>query len=274
MIDFIKDGAEAWLQRIRSPLLGSVLLVFVAWNWKAIYFVLFSDTPIFIRFWYFDHQTSISSLLFVPIGLGMCIGVATPFINVFGSYFAKWPIERLRLIQAESAHSIMLRKAELETNREILSADYKEAALREAEASQAIRDAELDDETREKLEEKISKKREPEATEQFRVRVDNKPSEFAADEAARGLGKREKATIIAMGKVAKPVAPHDLGENSNLFELELSSVLNDLTPVRLRVELQDSLGKLKNSQLADKDVYDRWTLSSRGYQVFDVLKPF
>lgn len=155
MLDVFKDGAEAWLQRIRSPLIGSIVLAFVAFNWKAIFFVVFSDQAILTRFAFFDAQTSFKTLACYPISFGLFLGFLTPFLNYFGSLIAKWPTEKLRLLQAQSAHAVMIKKAEFVIEREMKSAEFKEAALRDAEATQAIDEANLSEATREKLDQKV-----------------------------------------------------------------------------------------------------------------------
>ncbi|MCG3267816.1 hypothetical protein [Yoonia sp. I 8.24] len=156
MLDVFKDGAEAWLQRIKSPIIGSFVLSFCVINWKVIFFVVFSDTPILFRFWYFDTETSICTLLIYPAGTGFLIGLGTPYLNYVGTFLARWPTEKLRLSQAESAHAVMSKKAEFLIEREIKSADFKEAALRDAKATEAINDADLSAETRASVESKAA----------------------------------------------------------------------------------------------------------------------
>ena len=58
MLDIFKDSAEAWLQRVRSPILGSAALLFFAINWKPIWYLVFADKPVLEKLDYFDTNTS------------------------------------------------------------------------------------------------------------------------------------------------------------------------------------------------------------------------
>lgn len=155
MLDVFKESAEAWLQHIKSPLIGSIVLSFIAINWKAIFFVVFSDVPILFRFWYFDSQTSLITLLALPAFFGVLIGLETPYINFGASRTAKFAIEKGRIPSARSASVVMAEKVELAAQREKDAASFKNAALENAQADQAIGDAELDDDIRAELQNKI-----------------------------------------------------------------------------------------------------------------------
>lgn len=158
MFDIFKEGAEAWFQRIKSPILGSILFSFIAINWKVLFFVVFSDAPILTRFAFFDQNTDWITLFFLPVVIGVVLGVLSPFVNYGGSFVVKWPVEEMRILQAESASAVMTRKNQLAAEREIAEAEFKRAALENAQATQAIDDAELDDRTREELNAKLSER--------------------------------------------------------------------------------------------------------------------
>lgn len=155
MLDVFKDGADAWLQRVKSHLIGSIILAFLAINWQPIFFLIFSEAPVLLKFWYFDFNTSFESLFAWPVFYGLVIGLATPFVNLIGSWAARWPTESVRVLNARSSHAVMTAKAEFAIERELASASFKEAALRDAVATQSIEDADLTDTIREKLEAKV-----------------------------------------------------------------------------------------------------------------------
>jgi hypothetical protein len=58
LFDFIKDSTEAWFQRIRSPIIGSIGLAFAAYNWKPLSYLIFADEPAIAKFQFFDANTS------------------------------------------------------------------------------------------------------------------------------------------------------------------------------------------------------------------------
>lgn len=264
MLDIFKEGADAWFQRIKSPIIGSVALSFIVLNWQPIFFVLFSDDTVLDRFAYYDANTSLSSLLIWPIVAGLLLGLATPFLNYFGSYAAKWPTENWRLLQAESANAVLTRKAEMAAEREVASAEFKEAALREARASQAIKDAELDDSTREELEEKLAKKA---------VDTGNQSDNHVADRhnlLAR-LTEVQIALLRILGSNGEAASIGELAMNSNANEI-LAETLPSMTDIRARAEMDDGFNELKKLGLTQSDAYSKWSLTSKGYEIFDNLE--
>jgi len=268
LLDVFKDGAEAWIQRVKSPLIGSIFLAFVALIWKAIFFVLFSDAPILFRYWYFDTQTSWYSLLVWPILIGTIFGLATPFINFGASWVVRLAIEKSRILNARSASAVMTAKAEFAAEREIASAEFKEAALRDAEATQAINDADLTDEVRDELDRKVaSNKSETIEKDDARAAVN-----LSAKELIASLSSRERGTLRAMGQADSAIEPSSLESEKQYFKTILGDTLPDLNDARLEVELLDSLRMLKEFGLAESNRFGGWKLTSRGYGAADLLK--
>lgn len=124
-MDAIKEIIVAYFQRIRTPVLGSIILVFVAVNWKAIYFVLFAEVSPELKFIHWDEHTDQNSLYFIPAWIGAGIAIGGPFLSLFSSYLVAWPVNEARLLTQESAHKISLQKA----NHQQQIGEYKEALL-------------------------------------------------------------------------------------------------------------------------------------------------
>lgn len=264
MLEFFKEGAETWLQRVRSPLIGSVALSFLAINWQPIFFVIFADVPVLERFSYFDCETSIVTLVLLPVLVGLLIGLATPFVNYFGSRIAKNPVEKLRLLQAESADSVLKRKAELGAEREIAFAEFKQAALKNAQATQAIENADLDAQTREALDKKVA--------------VNSK--EVLSDEDAElaKLSDLQRCALMVLSENGGANFPSDRVWESVLdFDENLEEFYADFGSIRLKVDVAEALDGLKSRGLTES-VYnsagpDGLRLSAKGYRVFDAISP-
>lgn len=259
LLDVFKEGAEAWLQRIKSPLIGSIVLAFAAINWKAIFFVVFSDSPILVRFWYFDSKTTLSSLLFYPIFFGLVIGLGTPFLNFFGSWIVRWPIEKVRTLQAQSADTVMTTKAELAAKREVASAEFKEAALKNAQATQAIEDAELDRATREELEEKVAS---------------SLPAEKNLERKELYIGPLERAVLLRLSEAGgADLSPAEVWKTVGHDDAELSRFYNNYSSNRLQVDVGEVLEKFDAAGITETvENYTRGhgvRLSAKGYRIFD-----
>ena len=54
MVDFLANLWNAWLQRMRTPFIGSITLSFIAINWQPIWYLLFADKPVSDKFDFFN----------------------------------------------------------------------------------------------------------------------------------------------------------------------------------------------------------------------------
>ena len=77
----LKEAVEAWLHRVRAPILGYTLLAGLAINWKALWALLFSEIDLFSRFLYFDLRTDLCTLFVFPLVVGF-VSVACPNLVV------------------------------------------------------------------------------------------------------------------------------------------------------------------------------------------------
>lgn len=143
-VDVLKDISEAMSQRIRSPFLGSILLVFAALNWKPIWYLLFADKPVFAKFLYIEANTDPNVLYFWPVVGGIILAIAMPWITLVGAYVAAKPRQHLNEFQLDAIHSEKMsdlkRSAELEAEKKnveteianrVISADKSEKQAKE-----------------------------------------------------------------------------------------------------------------------------------------------
>lgn len=127
MFDFLKDISTAWSERIRSPFLGSISIVFVSINWKPIWFLLFSEESVRTKFQYFDDNTSLCTLFWIPVVIGISIAVAIPWVNLAGLWIARKPKELLRRAESEEAQTNRIHRMELSMKEIEVQADLDQA---------------------------------------------------------------------------------------------------------------------------------------------------
>jgi len=247
--------------RLRSPILGSIGLAFLAINWKSLWYLVFSESSVPVKLRFFDLSTSPVSLFVLPIAIGTFVALIAPWITLFGSWAAAKPVALLRNHQFDQSHNQKIYRLQKEVELETEKAKAEEARERRAiEAAKRVAEAEEIEGSQ--VAEEIVKER------QDRSEL----SAFDAEKVAESLEPREVHVISAMGEINREFQTWALGTDNVKFKRELDGVLRDLTDVRLEVELKDSLKVLANMGLADSNSQAEWSLTSHGYRVFDYIK--
>lgn len=256
-MDFLKDAFEAFDQRIRSPIVGSIGIAFVVMNWKPIWFLFFSEVTVEEKFHFFEANR----LYALPILIGLVFGLAMPWIRLGGAWAATVPSRKLRRMQFDQAHD--QKTYRLTKDAEVQAAQAK---LDEARERRLIDAGKRLEEAEQLLGSGIAE----DLIEQRQVVegvLQREPKDILD-----WLEPRERATIRALGNTEVSIHPRNLGPEKEQFLSELLAVIPKLNDVRLEVEVADSLGILKSKGLAESDPNYRWTLTSLGYGVFDLLK--
>lgn len=269
MIDFLKDSTEAWLQRIRSPIIGSVGLAFVALNWKALWYLVFADRPVAVKFHFIEMNTTWLSLYLWPILIGLAIAIASPWIKLGGSYIATNPTRRLRRLQSsEASHQRRIQLTDSIAEEELKAKLEEATAKTEAEREKRAIDAAKRIEAASSIE---GGSVVVDALVQQRSEA-SVPDNINVAELVKKLSLREKAIITVMGETQHMVSPNNLTtEQKEEFMLQLSDSIEGLTSIRLEVEMKDSLQQLKSLGIADHDAMREWFLTALGFQVKDEL---
>ena len=129
-MDFLKEAYEAWSQRVRAPFAGSIILAFAAWNWKPIWYLFASDESAAIRLRFFEQNTDAWSLYGWPVLTGTALVLFLPWLGVVGAICTSRPLGLLKKAQQDAV-----------TNQRV----YRfEAELREEEAKEALRNAQVE----------------------------------------------------------------------------------------------------------------------------------
>lgn len=135
MSEYFKQIFDAWGDRIRSPILGSVLIFFIVINWQVLFYLFFADKPVRARLLYFEANTDHWSLYWLPLFCGLFLAIAVPWVTLLGASLAKLP--RSLLHEAQSSEALKRRIFEHR-----MKADEEEAKVALKEKKVALEDVE------------------------------------------------------------------------------------------------------------------------------------
>lgn len=138
-MDIIKDIYEAWGARIKSNVFGSIILAFIAVNWKVLYFIVFADVRVETKFNYFDVNTGLFSLIVFPVAIGLVLALFLPFANQFAHRLVTIPIDKMKTRDVALTVKRSYEKKIFEGREE---AKWKKIA-KESEYDSAVKDAEI-----------------------------------------------------------------------------------------------------------------------------------
>ncbi|MEH6739573.1 MAG: hypothetical protein V7695_13625 [Sulfitobacter sp.] len=258
MTEYLKQIAEAWGDRIRSPILGSILIFFTLTNWQALFYLFFADKPVRARLYYFDANTDNWSLYGIPLIAGILSAIAVPWITLLGAFIAKMPrafLHKVQFLEASKRRIIEYhQRAQEETAIAQLEASKEhrqiEAAKRLEEASAVSDDLKEDLEAeRQVANERIENKLDPHELRQLTV------ISFAA-KSGRG-----KVIVDVRSRPFKIVSPND----EVLVSMDVSH--KEYTELLDGLEKAASNGFLKGtSDGGGQKVYD---ITSKGYEFLD-----
>lgn len=254
--ELFKQIGEAWNERLRSPFLGSIFLFFLAANWRPIFYLLFAEKPVRARFLFFDANTSHVSLYLIPIGGGVTFALASPWLKLLGAWVASFPKARLHSLEETEAQKRRIAKYQLAAREE-----EAKAALEAAEEDRKIDAAKRLEEAKNvqgsELEEELKRDREERETARNPVRDQ--------------LSKLEQLIVLALGiqgdgnvDIQELISSPDFSEHAE-------KVVPNITLQRLRIDSLTAMKRLQEMDLVDKDPFGKWTLSSKGYSLFDQL---
>lgn len=130
MTEYFKQIFDSWGDRLRSPVLGSILTVFVLTNWQSFFYLFFADKPVRARLLYFDANTNLWTIYVLPIIVGVFLAVVVPWISLGGAFIAKFPRARLHRVQSSESQKRRIIEYELKATEEDAKAVWEEAAER------------------------------------------------------------------------------------------------------------------------------------------------
>jgi hypothetical protein len=143
MTEYFKQIVDAWGDRLRSPVLGSILIFFVATNWQSLFYLFFADKPVRARLLYFDANTDGWSLYVIPVIGGVILAIAVPWISLVGAFLAKFPRAILHEVQSSEALNRRIVEHGLKADEEEAKASLEEVReRRKIDAAKRLNEAE------------------------------------------------------------------------------------------------------------------------------------
>lgn len=292
MRDLFEQWVEAWSERIRSPVLGSLAIAFVVSNWKPLFFLLFAEAPVWLRIRYFEHHTDANSLIWYPLIVGVVAAFLIPWVTLGGAWVARFPKFLLHRLQQNEGTRREIEQLRIEAEREAArtkseeerakreAAEARRAADREAEiiaAGKRLKEAEtVGEETKEELE---ADRRAQQASiqvntsQEARPNTSTLPSQFLGD----GISSHMmRAIILVLGHAESALEKEEVIEHA-INELVLMETFPEITRRRAAVEFNAAFDDLRQMEMLESDrrsvgssilVYG---LTKNGYQVFDAL---
>jgi hypothetical protein len=245
-VEPLKEAVEAWLHRVRAPILGYSLLAALAINWQPIWALIFSDIDVFSKFLYFDLRTNYCTLIVLPLVIGVISALGTPWIALGGAYLVRLPARLQVELQEDARHGAVIRKIKREAEEE---AERENALIERAKRDVAAGDVD------------------PDAAQALkRARAE---AESNQEVTKRSLSNLDKSVILYLGMQSSTVSPANM--DHRLARVAFEPVLPDATPQRIKIELQAALDRLRELDLTNNDGFGNWSLTSKGYEEYDCL---
>ena len=143
MVGLLRDILDSLGQRIRSPILGSLLICAVAFNCKPLWVLFLTDAPITYKFLFFDENTSAQTLYVMPLAVGGLLAILMPNVRYFGALMASYADANLKKLQHDQVrkHQIYGLSVEIEKVRARAELDAAIETVK-IEQAQRLREAE------------------------------------------------------------------------------------------------------------------------------------
>lgn len=154
----MKDLLDAINTRVKEPYWGFFLISFVAFNWRALFLLCFTNGTAEARLDIFDLNTSFTNLFLYPILVALAITLLTPWLKVLFGSVSRLAYEKLNSQELVREHRYITEKNKLEKERAIELANKEEELIDQAKRDVDI-DQIADEETRNKLKMEIDKLR-------------------------------------------------------------------------------------------------------------------
>ena len=150
----MNDIFDAISARIKAPYFGYALLAFIGLNWRGIFLLSVTKGAPQERLDAFDAQTSISSLIVLPLLVGALVTVASPWLRLAFGFLSKRPLEHIDNLHLDSEHKKTIRKTQLEQSRADFFASKESELIGRARRDEEILEIE-DERLKEKLKQEI-----------------------------------------------------------------------------------------------------------------------
>lgn len=134
----MKEFVEAINTRAKSPVFGYFVIAFFSWNWQAILFVVVSNASPLVRIEYFEKNVTILSTLVYPTIFSFFMGLFYPWLNLLFIKLESFPARIRNSIYAETEHSHLLRRLQLQRIRGDIRAEKENQLIDETKRDEEI----------------------------------------------------------------------------------------------------------------------------------------
>lgn len=231
-METFKDFFEALENRVKSPVFGSILVSFIAINWKELFFLFFANTPVLDRLSYFEEGTGLISLLVMPLIVGTLIAILAPWVKFGGTYLARLPVQKTKSVQNTMVHQLLVEKQKLEDTRRSYQASKEQTLIEQAKRDQEVKNQIDNEQIRTELEEKLSAFRESVETKMNSTKSDNDDtSKVISDENLRQI-KIIEDRIERLHRKKKEYIQNGNDEWAEKTENEIIIQLNNIVKIK------------------------------------------
>ncbi len=269
-LDVLKEAYDAYSERIRSPIVGSIFFSFVAINWKPLWFLVFEEASARRKFEYFDGATNFLSLYFGPIFLGISIALALPWFQFVWARLVSRPIRMLKSYQAEEASRLRIESFERKTAEEEALRKHEEAVA-DRTIGAAKRQKEAGDVGGEALAEELSEA----------VKTSNAQRQITEEELLESLGSVD---LLVLGLIREHQTIVSEKSELLIYYDDYCAIVENPTKERMFVDMRDSLdflegkGAIRTAQFPFEDNKLRYggrtkkyVITALGYRVHDLM---
>jgi hypothetical protein len=160
----MKEIFEVLEARIKSPVLGYFALTFMAINWQPLFYLIVESKGAIDRIEYFVANTDWKSLILYPAITSSLIAIIYPWINYIFLYLCIKPTEMKNALQAQSEHTLLIKKKQLEELRSEMLSSAERKLIERAQRDQELESIE-NEEVKEQLKAEIEQLRSGQSTE-------------------------------------------------------------------------------------------------------------
>lgn len=130
----------------------------IAINWSQLFYLLVDNGAVLERINYFQEGTDFLTLLVYPFLVAIMYSVVYPWLQYMIMVLSTKPTALRNALQAESEHSLLLKKQELEEARAKILRNAEEELIERAKRDEKLQEIDSD-EVREKLQKEINELR-------------------------------------------------------------------------------------------------------------------
>lgn len=253
------DLLDAISARIRAPYFGYALLAFIGLNWRGIFLLMVTPGSPQERLAAFDAQTSVWSLLALPLLVGGAVTLLSPWVRLGFGLLSKLPFEKIDNLHLDSEHKKTIRKTQLEQSRSEFFASKESELIERAKRDEKILEIE-DEQLKEKLKNEIDSLRLEREKMSVDLREDRSNVRLSTQEQEilKAAAQDKSGSIMRMSYIGgRTIQAGRLtfGEGSSREFAKYDSALNDLVSKGLVVTVghKGEMFELTHSgwQLAD-----------------------